>query len=446
MKKNQIFDPNFKMHSNFSLLVKIFNKEREFKSNMTEEIKNDDEKNVNSSDAYSDDTENPTAESEEQTEKPQIIFALSKDVQDYVETELGLVKFLDFLIEQKFDIAFNKIDMYQDRFFDIFIKENDRLSDEFDRLEIEDAVNTIKDTTEEIALENGIKNSLQKRMNKINYILMGGLFGILILFQISGLSQNMNYLMIPLLIVVLCFVPQIIRKKMTNSWNDFKTTFNDELESRIGDKIGNIKLFNKFALNDCRDFMLENKFPLQLLKFDLYSMDYMGVKVISEKIQSGRKVYFLQFEYPEGIEPFPTPTKVLQSGTATMKRTSQIEDGEDLFVIFPNAIFSEDKLMLDNQQIAENFQQKEIETLLDSSEFEKVSDPENIIENFGINQKILCECDNPLKLNDMQKITTEIGFEFYLGIASKCSGCGKNPFVLFSKEGNEIPDDLQGIF
>lgn len=408
---------------------------------MTEEEKNDNSRNTNS-----DNSEDLPTESEEQIEKPQILFALSKDVQDYVETELGMVKFLDFLIEQKFDIAFNKIDMYQDRFFDIFIKENDRLSDEFDRLEIEDAVNTIKDTTEEIAVENGINNSLQKRMNKINYILMGALFGTMIILSVMGRQDITNVIMIPMFIV-LCFVPQVIRKKMTNSWNDFKTAFNDELEARIGDKIANVKLFSKFALNDCRDFMLENKFPLQLLKFDLYSKDYMGVKVIDEKIQSGRKVYFLQFEYPEGIEPFPTPTKVLQSGIATMQRTtSQIEDGEDLFVIFPDAIFSENKLVIDNQQIAEDSQQKEIETLLDSSEFEKVSDPENIIENFKTNQKILCECDNPLKLNDMQKITTEIGFEFYLGIASKCSGCGKNPFVLFSKEGNEIPDDLQGIF
>jgi hypothetical protein len=194
--------------------------------------------------------------------------------------------------------------------------------------------------------------------------------------------------------------------------------------------------------------MLENKFPLQLLKFDLYSMDYMGVKVINEKIQSGRKVYFLQFEYPEGIEPFPTPTKVLQSGIATMQRTtSQIEDGEDLFVIFPNAIFSENKLVLDNQQIAEDSQQKEIETLLDSSEFEKMSDPENIIENFKTTQKILCGCKNPVELAELQMVTSSgSGFEFYLGIASKCSECGKNPFVLFTKEENEIPDDLQGIF
>ena len=91
-----------------------------------------------------------------------------------------MVKFIDFLIEEPFDLAFRNIDTYTKRFFDQFIKEEhivgDNLRIDFNELNVEKSVYNIKEQMEKIAKDHGIKRNIQKRINTLNYITMGVFF------------------------------------------------------------------------------------------------------------------------------------------------------------------------------------------------------------------------------------------------------------------------------
>jgi len=100
-------------------------------------------------------------------------FIISNEMQSYIETELGMVKFIDYLVEESFDLTFRKIDTYTRRFFDQFMKaerdDNDELLKSFNELKVESAINNIKEKSEKIAIENGIKKNIDKRKNRANY-------------------------------------------------------------------------------------------------------------------------------------------------------------------------------------------------------------------------------------------------------------------------------------
>ncbi|MHA1730241.1 MAG: hypothetical protein ACTSWY_16140 [Promethearchaeota archaeon] len=418
------------------------------------------EKKVKNEDG--DGVDNPLKDDAESSEseigtKEEIILNISPNTQKYIEKELGMIKFLDFLSEENFDLAFQDkiIVTYKEQFFKIFFNtdeyENNELHNEFQRLKVEEAVDSIKSKSEEIALKNGYKTSFTKRTKRANLITTGVLFAALILLMIiPNLAADVkNMLMWPLLIVF-CILPQLIRKRMTGKWKDFKSFLKEEFQEEMKEEINRIKQFNQIALDDCRNFMLDKEFPLPLLKFNLISNDYAGLKLLkSNNLRKNEIQYVFQFEYPEGVDPLPMPTKVLQQGLMRTSTEIPDDDENDLFIILSNTDYSEEGwVIIKNQKYISVELQQKVESVLDNSNFKKLEKPGDILLDFKNNKEILCSCETPVKFAELQSIDSQSypEFGYYIGICEKCAECGKNPFVLFAMRDSKIPDDLKDIF
>ena len=68
-----------------------------------------------------------------------------------------------------------------------------------------------------------------------------------------------------------------------------------------------LKDFVAEILENIRSRLIEMRFPFQLINFILHSRDYDNLNVLNQRTVRDTTQYFVSFEYPEGMEPFPIP-------------------------------------------------------------------------------------------------------------------------------------------
>ncbi len=388
---------------------------------------------------------------------------ISSKIRSYLEKELLVVRFLDWISEESFDFIFQKkiydnyISTHTKDFLDVekaHSEEKERVSklkEEYDRLQIESAAFGIKERSEEVAKRNKIRGPYLKRFNRINLIIMGALIGTIFIFYIPALRPYQMYSF--LLILPVCFLPNLIKKQMKKKWNEFKYMHREELQAEIYDEISKIKIFIQILLDDAREYMLEEQFPLQVLEFPLMSNDYTSLNLIRENIQDEQVQYVFQFEYPEGMEPFDAPNTMRSGGVGTATAVSSMnlseDDENDLFLIVKNPQYNEDGILdTNNLDIVELGYKPIAETLLENSEFDKLKEPEKIIPDFDDFKGIPCTCGEPVSIGEIQKIRPRAhkDFKFYMMIGEKCEKCSSNPFILVPLPDMTIPEELADIF
>ncbi len=382
-----------------------------------------------------------------------------------MEKELLTVRFLDWISEESFDFIFqqkiydNYISSHTEKFLDVEsanAMEKERISklrSEYERLEIREAAFTIKEKSEEVAKRNKIKAPYLKRFNRINMIIMGALIGTIFIFYIPVLRQYQMYSF--LLILPVCFVPNFIKKKMQQKWNEFKYMHREELQEEIYEEISRIKIFIQTLLDDAREYMLQERFPLQTLQFPLMSSDYLNLVLVEEKIQQEQIQYVFMFEYPEDIDPFEVPTSIRPGGVGVSTAISNMDLGDsedstnDKFIIIKNPKYKDDgSLITGNLDYVQLIYKPIAESLLENSSFERIDNPESVIQNLEDFDEIKCSCGEPIIVGEIQKVTpnTHRDFKFYLMIGEKCKKCSVNPFILAILPDMDVPEDLVDIF
>jgi hypothetical protein len=235
-------------------------------------------------------------------------------LQQTLEKELGLVKVFDYIAGETFDLAFqpNVMQMYEKELVfpligdslskssDVSPTNEDRglafLHDEYIELHIQEKTRKILNEVENICRQNGLKEPMVKKMNKTYMIVMVAMMiGLFAIMSIESLAAYSQILMFPV-ILIMCFVPQVMRNSVMKKWNIFKNAHKPELQTHESADIENIRVFIQDILDDARDRMIQNKIPLHHVNFILFSRDYKNTKVMQSQDIRGTNTFNVQFE------------------------------------------------------------------------------------------------------------------------------------------------------
>ena len=148
-----------------------------------------------------------------------------------IEEKLSVIKFLDYFSEEPLDFAFKDrtVDQYVTKItekidkFEAGGEEDKLLKKGFEDKKILEAVNKIKEKTEELASSKGVNRSVDKRLRRLNLLITAPLLGIAVLFFILPYFNIPidSFIMLPL-ICVFCMVPQFVRNAVVKKWLQFK--------------------------------------------------------------------------------------------------------------------------------------------------------------------------------------------------------------------------------
>lgn len=393
------------------------------------------------------------------------LLQMQKENVEFIEAELGTVKVLDMFAEEPFEIMFNDkmVMVYQNSLFTrlfgtqsakglVHKFDREYLTNDFEKLNIIESIQKIKLKVEEIGSKNGKKQSAIKTEQKNSLYLMIILFGVLLSTNFIQGIQNYYFYIMMLMFPLICFLPNYLRKVTKKKWNDFKYIHKEEIQQNASLELNNLRKLAQLLFNDCRDFCLEKKFPLQLIQLDLFSNKYENTKTIREDIKEGQLKYMVQMEYPEGVTPFEVPSSMqLTTPNVQSKKESEVSSDteNDLFVLIPTLHYNADgSVIFENITYADLNQKKKIENLLNCCDFSKMDNPEKIIPQFNNNSQITCGCDTKIGFKELNLARSSKfnEFEFYFIEGHPCYQCGKNPFILFKKNNTDVPEELKDIF
>jgi hypothetical protein len=391
---------------------------------------------------------------------------MSLDLRQTLEQELGIIKVLDYVANETFDLAFgrNQWQTYEMQLvYPLFGRNQEgvvldqgreRLRMLYDSSAINEKVLSTIDAAEQLCRNNGFKEPVQKRLSKVSLIMMVSFMaGYFILLSIPALKDYTSYILFPLLIGF-CFLPQYLRSSLMKKWELFKTQNKELLLEQQQSNLAELRSFIQEVMNDARQRMFDNKIPLQMVRFILFSKDYQHVQVTDTQTMRGTTHYIMQFEYEPGMEPFQlpgTPTDAYEDSTSTTTGNPVGAEDTDVFVILKKAEFNDDGVLI-NYEVY--FPPQElygiIENMLANSDFTNVQKPADIIPTFAANKSIFCDCGESIKFTEMKYVVSKEnstkGFEFYLIIGKKDT-CGKSPYVLFPSPGNKsVPESLKYLF
>ena len=389
-----------------------------------------------------------------------------QNLQKKMEHNLGLVRVLDYMANEPFDLIYQQktMDTYKTRLFAPFSQPNEAddqksrlLREDFNQLKIEEKFDSLIKKTEGIALSHGLKEPYAKKIQKTMGIFTIVIVGLLIVSMAVDFGPAGQYVTF-IMMMGMCFGSKFIQKNAMLKWAALKKVMVKDLLDLDLEEVKSIKLFIQYVLDDVRDRLLENHLPLQTLNFVMISSDYDNLQVIRIQNVSGTEKKIVQFTYPEGVEPFEVPDNfqspisrnVAQAIGNTSVSSIAEDDDNDLFVILKNAIFNEDSLLVDFEKVyGKKIIQKGIEEMLNNSDFDKVNDITLLLPN-SVQEDILCECSEPVQIKSLKNATLNMDkahFEFFLGIGEKCPVCSKNPFVIIASPGNqEVPEEFEEIF
>ncbi len=378
-----------------------------------------------------------------------------EDLKD-VEAKLSVIKFLDYFSEEPLDFAFKErsTDQYVKKItekidkFGFGSEEDKLLKKGFEDKKILEAVNKIKDKTEELAISKGINRSVDKRLRRLNLIITGPLLGVAVLFFILpaiGIDIG-TYIMLPL-ICVFCMVPQFVRSAVVKKWFQFKEETRSELYIKNRDDILVLKSYIAEVLANIRYNLLELKVPLELIKFSLFNRDYEDLNVINQKQLKGLIEYYVSFTYPEGMEPFPIPEILQQQyNQPIFPEGKKREKAEKNFIVLTEMKGKDAVIWNFVPSLKDNLAYKINQMLSDSKFSETDLGFSEIIPNYSIDATIYCLCGEVAEISSVNVCRWKDKFNFYLFEGAQCK-CGEKIYAIsLMDEEDEVPEELQEIF
>jgi hypothetical protein len=378
-----------------------------------------------------------------------------EDLKD-IEGKLSVIKFLDYVSEEPLDFAFKdrSIEQYAKKItervnnFDSNKEEDKLLKKGFEDKEILEAVERIKTKAEEVAISKGITKSVEKKLRNLNFIIMAPLLAVAIVFFILplfGITID-TYLML-LIVCVFCLVPQFVRNSAVKKWFRFKDENRNDIYTKNRDDILVLKSYISEILANVRSNLIELKVPLDLIKFSLFHRDYEDLNVINQKQMRGLTEYYVSFEYPEGMEPFPIPAHLQQQyNQPIFPEKKRDEKPEKNFIVLTEMKGKNGVITSFLPSLKEEYADK-INQMLTESEFSE-SDREfsSIIPNYSADLAIYCICGEIAKIETVNICNWKNEFKFYLFEGRQCK-CGDQIYAISLMDENDyIPIELNDIF
>ena len=373
-----------------------------------------------------------------------------------IEGKLAIVKFLDYITEEPLDFAFKDraIGQYVEKItgrmeqFESTGEEDKLIKKGFEDKKILEVVERIKTKTEEVALSKGMNKSVEKKFRNLNFIMTGVLVGVFIIFivlQVTGIIQDTSF-MLPLL-CVLCIVPQFLRSSVTKKWYRFKEENRTDVYTINREDILVIKSYVSEVLANVRSSLIELKVPLELIKFSLFHRDYMDFNIINQRPMKGLTEYFVSFEYPEGIEPFPIPAHLQQKYNQPVFAEKKRDEKPEKNFIVLTEMKGKDGIITSFLPSLKDNLADQINKMLTDSEF---SEPDikfsSIIPSYPAETAIYCVCGEIAKIETVHVCDWKNEFKFYLFVGKECS-CGEQIYAIsLMDEADVIPKELQDIF
>lgn len=378
-----------------------------------------------------------------------------EDLKD-IEGKLAVIKFLDYISEEPLDFAFKErsIEQYTKRVtervnnFNTTKEEDKLLQKGFEDKKILEIVNQIKTNAEEVAISKGINKSVEKKLRNLNLIIMIPLLAIAVVFfilPVMGIPID-SYLML-IVLCVFCMVPQFVRNSSVKKWYRFKEENRNEIYTKNRNNILVLKSYISGILSNVRSNLIELEVPLDLIKFSLFHRDYENLNVINQKQMRGLTEYYVSFEYPEGMEPFPIPAHLQQKyNQPIFPEKKRDEKPEKNFIILSEMKGKEGVITSFLPSLKDQYAD-EINQMLTDSEF---SDPElefsSIIPNYSADLAIYCICGEIAKIETVNVCEWKNKFKFYLFEGSQCE-CGDQIYAIsLMDEDDKIPEELKDIF
>ncbi len=367
-----------------------------------------------------------------------------------IEKKLFIVRFLDYFAEETLDFIFKDSSLghyivQMTAHIGSFGKgreEDKLLKQSFQSKNIIDIIKGLKKRAEDLALDKGIKGSIDKRLRKLTLIITIPLFvGILVL---TFLPIQLFFL-IPLL-CGLCLVPQLIRTGIVKKWLEFKEQNKNQIYAESRGDIMILKDFASELLDNIRARLLELKVPLELIKFVLHSRDYENLRLLNQKRFRGSIQYFYTFEYPPGFEPFPLPQSIQQLQKPDVIEKRKTEKLEKNFIVLTE-LKGKDGVITNFIPTLKYALAEKINQMLNESEFEKARKKfSEIIPNYSENMAIYCVCGEIVNIINVQVCNWRNQFKFYLFEGEGCK-CGEKVYGLsLMDEFGEVPEELKDIF
>ncbi|GAI60299.1 unnamed protein product, partial [marine sediment metagenome] len=315
----------------------------------------------------------------------------------------------------------------------------------FEDKKIVETVERLKANVEELAISKGISKSVDKRLRNLSFIVSAPLLGIAVIFLILpmiGIPVD-SFFMFPLL-CVFCMVPQLVKNTVVKKWYRFKEENKDEIYTKNRDDILVLKSYIGEVLANIRSNLLEMKVPLELIKFSLYNRDYENLKIINQKQIKGLTEYYISFEYPEGMEPFPIPESLRQQYEKPLFPEKQKD--EKNFVVLTE-MKGEDGVITSFVPSLKDKLAEKINQLLNDSEFtESPLKFTEIIPNYSEDTAIYCICGEIVEISVVNICNWKNKFKYYLFEGKQCQ-CGDQIYALSLMDSSEeIPEELKEIF
>jgi len=363
---------------------------------------------------------------------------------------------LDYYSEEPLDFAFKDrtVDQYVTKItekidkFEAGGEEDKLLKKGFEDKKILEAVNKIKEKTEELASSKGVNRSVDKRLRRLNLLITAPLLGIAVLFFILpyfGIAID-SFIMLPL-ICVFCMVPQFVRNAVVKKWFQFKQETRSEFYTNNRDDILVLKSYIGEVLANIRLHLLELEVPLELIKFSLFNRDYEDLNVINQKQLKGMTEYYVSFAYPEGMEPFPMPANLQQQyDQPIFPERKKSEKAEKNFIVLTEMKGRNGVISGFVPSLKDNLADSINQMLSDS----KFSDADlgfsEIIPNYSADAAIYCLCGEVAKINNVHICRWKVKFNFYLFEGNQCK-CGDKIYAIsLMDDKDEVPEELQEIF
>ena len=414
----------------------------------------ENEKTIDKNEKSSEEQGAKAKRSRKRKEKPRQLSlqeALGISVEDIknIEEKLFMGRFLDYFSEDTLDFIYKDkgTDQYVKKVTDTVAKmdqgneEDKLLKMSFEDKNVIKIIYNLKANAEAIALNKGIKSSPDKRLRWLSLAVTIPLLALI--FILSFLSIDIIFLF-PIL-CVFCMVPQFLRGYVLKKWFAFKEENKNEVYTQNREDIMVLKSFVGELLNNIRTKLLEEKVPLQLIKFVLHSRDYENLKLLNTRINKGLTQYYYSFEYPEGMEPFPIPEHLKQYQDLGLEK-GQKEKPEKNFIILTEIKAKNGIIESFVPTLREDLAEK-INNILNESEF--TSSPKEfneIIPNYSDEMAIYCVCGEILEISDIQISKWKDQFEFYLFEGKECK-CGETTYVIsLMDDSTEVPEELKEVF
>lgn len=383
-----------------------------------------------------------------------------EDTKD-LEQKLYIARFFDYFSEDTFEFAYKEryINEYKEN-IKYFLEKPEEEGTEEDKLlkksleskDVLGIIDNLKNRTEEIALENGFKKEVGKRVKILTLVTALPLFVFIIIIMFVFIDLFPIWYIFPILCVG-CMAPQLIRGNILRKWYNFKEAQKNSFFTENRDDIMILKGCTQEFLDNMRIRLLDLEVPIQLIKFVLYSRDYENLDLINEKMFRGSRQYFFSFAYPEGMEPFPLPEKLLQQQPELMKG----DKPEKNFIVLTE-LKAKNGVLSNFLPALKTDLSDQINAMLNECEFASSTKTfKQIIPDYAEEKPldeeeeiltIYCVCGQISKITDVQICTHKSGLKFYLLDAEKCE-CEEKIYALSlmdESDVDKIPEDLRNIF